>query len=458
MIAKVIGKVGNKIAGDKDMKEITVGSSLSFIVNITGMAFGYVFVFIISKIYGGNAATIYGQYILVTMILRVGSIVTRCGMDTYMLQRTAGLASKNLWLNIQTDYRRLFLLIVGLGIIVTAVLLFFSEQFSRLVKVPQPIITLSAFFVIPMGLGIFYSQALRAIKKISISSFLRSSALPVFNFLLLPLFILFVNTASYNYQHLPSYTFFAAIIITFLIGFFSWNKNLKFYTNAAGRFDELYSKSYKELIRNSYPLLLVESMVFIGVWVDQMLLGILGTNEDVGVFNLCVKYVMLASLSLQAVNTISAPKFSEYFFQKDYKNLAINFRNTSKIIFWTALPIITAYIVFPHFFLNLFNSSFSTGSLALILLSIGAFINVMTGSVGTLLQMTGHQKIVQNVLLISVVLEAALNIILIPGGGVTGAAAASLVGSAIKNFGMSFYVKKHFGFSSIYFFGLTKSA
>ncbi|SFQ51407.1 oligosaccharide flippase family protein [Parafilimonas terrae] len=453
MLSVITKRLKSKFKKDKDFKEIAKGGGTSFIVNAIGMGFGYFFVILVSKIYGSNSASIYGRYVLVTLLLRIGSIVTRFGCDTSMLRFVAAFAPRKLGGNIKQISKKFSRLLLLFGIITSTIVVIGSSFWGKILKMPQNIVILSAFFILPMAFGLFYSQSLRGLKKIGISSFLRTSALPTLNFILLPLFLLFVPKQSILYNDLPTYAFFTAILITSLIGFIFWKKFQSAVSNN-DNFDASHSKSYKQLINNSYPLLLVESMSFLSTWIDQLMLGVMGSNEDVGILNLCVKYGMLSSLSLQAINTISAPKFSEYFFNKDYKNLAKNFRSTTKIIFWTTFPIVTCFIIFPSFFLNIMGKSFSSGSLALVLLSVAALINVMTGSVGILLQMTGHQKIVQNVLLISVVIEVFLNAILIPSYGVTGAAIASISGTSIRNFSLSYYVKKYFGFNSIYFPGL----
>lgn len=450
MLAGAAQKINKRLKKDKDLREIAKGGSISFIVNLLGIAFGYVFVFVISKIYGDSSASIYGRYVLVTLILRVGSILSRSGMDTAMLKYTAAFASTNLWGNIKVFHRKFFFLITILSLVTGLVIVVFASFWSKVLQLPNHLIFIGGFFVFPLAIGLYYSQGLRGLKKIGISSFLRTSAVPTFNFLLLPLFLLIIDKRSVLFEDLPSYTFFGAILLTTILGYINWTRSLSVRNDNNLQFSGDRYKSSKELFKNSYPFLLVESMTFIGTWIDQLILGIKGTNEDVGIFNVCVKFAMITSLSLQAVNTISAPKFSEYFFRRDFKTLGKNFRSTTKIIFWSTAPIVIVLICFPSFFLSLFGKSFTHGSLALVLLSIGALINVMTGSVGTLLQMTGHQKTIQHVLLISVAIETILNFVLIPEFGVTGASIASLVGTAISNLAMSFFVKKYFGFNSIY--------
>lgn len=456
IFSNILLKVKGRVNGDKDFNEIAKGGSTAFIVNLAGLGIGYLFVILVSRIYKESTAAIYGQYVLVTLFLRIASIITRFGTDTTMLQLTAAFSTKKLWGNISEVNKKLLKLLLFIGTGVTVLVVVLYKQWALILKLPNQMILISSLFVIPMALGLYYSQSLRGLKKIGISTFLRSSALPILNFLLLPIFLLFINKSSDAFNSLPVYTYFLSIIITAIIGFIYWKKA----TGPSAKDEQLYDdgqyKTLSQLFNLSYPLLLAESMIFIGTWIDQLLLGVMGNATDVGIFNVCMKYTMLASLSLQAVNTISAPKFSEYYFKKDYLGLARNVQKSTKMIFWTSIPIVIIFFIFPKLLLGVFGTSFTPGWIAFLILNIGALVNVMTGSVGVLLQMTGHQKLMQNILLVSIVLEFILNIVLIPVYGVTGAAIASAICAMIKNFGMSAYVKKYFKFNSIYFFGIGK--
>jgi len=449
LFSNFFSKLRSKIGADKDLKEIARGGLTAFIVNLAGLGVGYLFVFLISVIYKTSTAEIYGEYIIVTLFIRVGSIITRFGTDTTMLQLTAAFSSEKLWGNILQVNKRLLGLLLLIGTIVTVVSIGLCKPLGILLKLSSKSVVISSVFIIPMALGLYYSQSLRGLKRIGMSTFLRSSALPILNFILLPLFLVFVHKNSKEFSELPEYTFFLSTIITVVIGYIYWNKA----SSASGQgellYDEKHNKSTKELFYKSYPLLLAESAIFIGTWVDQLLLGILGNTADVGIFNICVKYAMVASLSLQAVNTISAAKFSEYYFKGDYVSLSQNVQKTTKTIFFTTLPIVIIYLLFPKFLLSIFGAEFATGWIAFMILTFGALVNVFTGSVGVLLQMTGHQKTVQNILLGVITIQIILNLLLIPRYGVTGAAIATTFCWCLQNFTMVFYVKKYFGFSSL---------
>jgi O-antigen/teichoic acid export membrane protein len=451
MFSNLLLTLNKKFAKDKDVKEIAKGGSIALIMNLIGMGIGYLFVLQVSALYKDSSATIYGQYILVSLLLRIGSMFTRFGTDTSMLKYTAGFASKKLWGNIVDAYKKSLILLIIFNVTVILIAIFLSKELADLFKLPQNLVQLSCIFILPMALTLFHSQTIRGLKKIGISSFLQNSASTVFNSLLLFLVIPFINKDSLHYKNLLIYTLFASVVISAIISIGLWLRNMPPKNEVENSFDRTKSLSFKEIFNTSYPLLLVESSSFVGTWVEQVLLGILATHEDVGIYNVCVKYAILTSISLRSVNSISAPKFSEYFFQNNYKSLGKVVRKSTKMTFWAAFPVTCIYIVLPGFCLGIFGKSFTHGTIALSILGVSGLINVMTGSVGPLLQMTGHQKTLHRILWISVFLEIILNWILIPLFGVTGAAIASMICSAIKNFSMVYCVRKYFGFSSVYF-------
>ena len=82
--------------------------------------------------------------------------------------------------------------------------------------------------------------------------------------------------------------------------------------------------------------------------------------------------------------------------------------------------------------------------------------SAICGSVGTLLQMSGNQKYFQNVLIAAAILNVALNYFLIPEFQLLGAALASLISNVFWNVLMVIYIKKKFGFYTIYLPFLTR--
>ena len=130
--------------------------------------------------------------------------------------------------------------------------------------------------------------------------------------------------------------------------------------------------------------------------------------------------------------------------------MGLSDNESTKTIFWVSAPILLLLILFPSTILSMFGDEFKLAAMCLIILSIGKMFSAISGSVGTFLQMVGRQKIFQNILLVAALINIVLNSLLIPKYGIEGAAVASTASGVFWNLLMIIYIKKHFGFYTIY--------
>ena len=180
------------------------------------------------------------------------------------------------------------------------------------------------------------------------------------------------------------------------------------------------------------------------------------SSEEVGIYNIALKLSMLAYLGLMAVNSIAAPKFSEIHSSGNMEALKRIVQQSTKIIFWITLPIVIVFLSVPEFVLSIFGEDFKLAALALIILSISKMFSAISGSVGTFLQMVGKQNVFQNILIFAALVNIILNYLLIPEHGIDGAAFASAFSGILWNTMMILYIKRNFGFYTIYFPGITR--
>ena len=197
-------------------------------------------------------------------------------------------------------------------------------------------------------------------------------------------------------------------------------------------------------------------MILIMGKVDLFMLANMTSSEQVGIYNIALKLSMLAYIGLMAVNSIAAPKFSEIYSTGDLNALKRIVQQSTKIIFWLTLPVIILFLSFPKNILSFFGEEFELASMALIVLAFSKMFSAISGSVGTFLQMVGKQNIFQNILIFTAVINIILNYILIPLYSINGAALASAISVIVWNILMIVYIKKKFGFYSIYLPGIRK--
>jgi O-antigen/teichoic acid export membrane protein len=211
-----------------------------------------------------------------------------------------------------------------------------------------------------------------------------------------------------------------------------------------------YSITMKSLFRLSLPMFLSNAMFIIINWTDTLLIGIFETEKEVGVYNICIKIASIITIPLLAMNSITAPKFAELYTLKKYRELDNLVKITCKTIFFVSLFILISVTLGQNLILNFFGEDFADGGQILLILCLGYFINAIAGPNDILLQMTGHEKVFQKIIIASMVFNISLNLLLIPVWGVLGAATTSMLTMLFWNSITVFYIKKHLNILSIY--------
>jgi O-antigen/teichoic acid export membrane protein len=185
-------------------------------------------------------------------------------------------------------------------------------------------------------------------------------------------------------------------------------------------------------------------------WVDTIMIGIFRDEKSVGIYNVSLKIASIIGIVLVAINSIAAPKFAELYSKNKIKVLQKVITQSSKLIFFVSFPLLLINIVFSVQILSLFGKDFIVAKWALITLCCGQFVNIVSGSVGYILQMTGNEIAFQNIILLSIFVNILLNYYLIPQYGINGAAVASAISMSMWNLLSIIYCKKLIGIKSYY--------
>lgn len=191
-------------------------------------------------------------------------------------------------------------------------------------------------------------------------------------------------------------------------------------------------------------MMLSTSILLIMSWADSVIIGIFKAESEIGIYNVAIKLAMISGLVLGAINSIVAPKLSEAYNNGRKKEFALIVRQSTRVIFFSSLPILIFLIVFPEFLLSFFGSEFLIGKTTLYVLLVGQIINAFSGSVGVIMQMTGREKLFQNILIVALIINIGMNFLLIPTYGIIGAAIASSASIVFWNLtSVAFIYKEH---------------
>lgn len=432
----MIEKLRTKLAGDIHLKEILTGSAITFILKMSGMLLGYVVMLIISRKYGAEGI---GVYNLMLSIMIFVAMISAMGMNISILRYVGQFNKNEDEHKLKLLYRYVIELTLPLSIFLAFILYlstgFVAENILHN-QTYKPAIEFAAF-VVPFMLLLNVSvEFIRGLKQLKVSEFLRSVSRPSINIVLLVILSLFISS-----QLLPLYTLGIGIIISALYAVYFIMKRLQKIDSKPS-----YNFTKKELLSTSFPMMITAVASFIMGNISLFILEMYSTTENVGIFSVSFKIATLVNLVLVVINTISAPKFSELYWKKQYTELQHAITHSSNVIFFVSFLISIIIITFSKFILSVFGEEFIIGKSVLIILIISQMINSTTGSVGVFLNMSGNHNVLRNIIIIAMLISFALNILLIPSYGINGAAIATIVGVFFLNVTAVVYTKSKLGF------------
>jgi len=437
----MINKIKTKLSEDIHLKELIQGSLTFFILRILGMVVGYAFTLIVTRNLGASA---WGIFVLCFTVLHIVSVIGKLGLDTALLRFIAQYNAQGKGKTAKYIYFKSIIIIIPLSLLLSIFLYYLSPLLAEKIfakKHLAPYLKLMSFALIPFVLLSINSESLRAFKKIKEYTTLQTFLPFLFALIFFSISFYILNIKSIKAVVVA---YILGIGISFLFSFLLLNKE---FSNKNGELEQI---PLKQILSISLPMLLTSSLFMIMSWTDTIMLGMWRTEEEVGIYNVAVRLSMITSFTLGAINSIAAPKFAEFWGKKDLEGLKKVAQQSTKLIFWTSAPVLVLYLTFPEWFMGLFGEEFKTGTLALMFLTTGQFVNAASGSVALILGMTGKEKFASYVILIATIINFMLNFVLIPKLGINGAAVASMVGLMFWNIIFLIYIYKSYGFVNIY--------
>jgi len=439
----MIKKIKNKLFNDKNLLELLQGSSISFVFKITGMGFGYLFTLVIARYYGAETM---GLYSLSLTILSIFVTIGVFGFDNALVKFVADYNSKNKLYLVKEVYIKALNISLSLGLLLSLILFLNADFIAINIFNKMELISffqIISFAILPFILLRINSTIFRGLKNIKLYSFFDGLGISLFSFLgLLLLSQFFTNIDNTIVVIIQTVSIYVLSIISYIY----LQKNILVLSS---KYTDILK--YKDILKVSFPMLLTSSMALIMGWTDTLMLGMFRSEEIVGIYSVVIKLASITSISLMAINSISAPKFAEFYSNGDIEGLKKVAQQSTKMIFYTSLPIIFILTIFSNYILEIFGSEFIIGESALLILMIGQLINAMTGSVGYILIMTGKEKLFQNIIISTSILNIILNYILVQIYGLNGVAISTAISLALLNIIPYFYVKYYYGFYTLSF-------
>lgn len=401
----------------------TLGVSAAFAAKVGGAGLGFLFTIMLARLLGPAGI---GVYFLALTIVSIGATIARLGLDKAVLRFAAIAHNQRDRPTLAALYRQ------GMGLVVVAgaaIALFvwlvapylpLGGDRSDELQVVLPVMLLG---LVPAALILLQGEFFKATGAPGTATFVQAALLPMF--LVMGTTVLFWRGSATAHDIALLYVI-AATVSLWLAGA-AWSRRKPGLWQEQGHFDT------RLLLRTSLPLLWVASMHLVLNWTDILVLGVWTDSGTVGVYGAAIRIAALTAIILDAVNSVTAPRFAALYAQHDHKGLE---RLAQRSAGWTllaALPVILFLLLFPGWILRFFGADFVGGALLLRILVLGQLVNVAMGSVGYLLMMTGYERLMRNNIIFSALVNLLGNLALVPAFGAIGAAVSTACSLALMN-------------------------
>lgn len=473
MISKLKKKIVRKF-GDQDFSEIFKKGFSGTIISLVGRVTGYLLLMVIGWLYGQEAM---GVYTVGLSILSIVGIFGRFGVDMAMSRFVAQYSAANRWDLVQHTYKIALKIVIPISVFLSAATFFIIPYFTDNLFDPtapdfdkytlyMQIFAVSILFYVLGGLS---EECIKGLKKTKQFNWISHVVNQLVAILLLLVFGIFSKD-----QLWVNLSYCIGVFVAFLIAQFLWIYYLKNPVIAKSEFFvkkgkkikkgepaqvalnsiiESYEKiSTPELLKVSAPMMSAKYLTMIYTWLDILILAWYATEPMVAIYRVATRLTSLATIPLISINAIAGPKFAEAYGAKDDKRLQNSVRQATRMIFWSCVPFLLLFLIFPKFCLWTFGKGFTTEEaiIVFIIVTLGQAANVLTGPVTVLLNMTGRQKVTMYYALATVVIDVGLNLILIPMYGIIGAAIATAVSRTVLNLGCALQIYFTMGINTIY--------
>lgn len=236
--------------------------------------------------------------------------------------------------------------------------------------------------------------------------------------------------------------FFVTSLVTLLVSWLWWFRNPK----ARFGFQRLIDRDLWKSSSNLWSATLMSLAV---QWAAVLIAGVYLESKDLAFLTTAQRTSILVSFVLLVIGPVVAPRIARYWSEKrmiEIQRLSIL---STRAMILLVLPLSLVMIIWSKSIMALFGDDFSQASYLLAIMILGQLVNVSTGVVGYLLNMTGHEVDYRRVSLFAGMFSILISFIFTWLWGVSGAASAIAIGLSVQNIGAMYMVKKRLGFWTI---------
>jgi O-antigen/teichoic acid export membrane protein len=189
----------------------------------------------------------------------------------------------------------------------------------------------------------------------------------------------------------------------------------------------------RTVISDSKPVFVAVSSEYINLWTGVVVLGILATGEEVGIYNVAARTALVSGVVYLAFIQIFAPIISTLHGRGRMHDLSHLYKDVSRWIFTGGLMVFWVTVVLSKDILAVFGEEFVVGWVVMIIEAGGQLFALSIGATNHVLLMTGHQRTYMLAMVAAAVTGLLASFALVPIFGMLGAAFSDVGTTVLAN-------------------------
>lgn len=371
----------------------------------------------------------FGTYSFALAVVTLIQVMPSSGLDNVVIRYSAQYRTERSWAMLCGLWRTAIIASIAYGLLsATAVLVsVYLGWLPETAALSPKVLVVAAIPMCFLPLVTFFGAALRAVNPGVLGQLPQFVVRPWMFFILILAVAALASTALT--ADIAMYAQGVAAAATTLVGLYWLTK---------AQPEQLWQQSaaheYKRWFRSVVPFCVMGGLMLINTQADILLLGVLRSARETGLYKVAANGANLTALSLAAANLYIAPRISTLWSMGERQSLQRLLSLSARSTFLVAIAVACLFLFWGVRLLQMvFGSAYLAAYAPLMLLCIGQLINVGAGSVGMILNMTGNERAAAKMAGLAAVCNIALNLILIPRFGGVGAAASTVIAMFLWN-------------------------
>jgi len=364
----------------------------------------------------------YGIYAYAFAIMTLLMIPAQAGVPTLLMREAATSAERRDWGLLRGAITRgiqfVSLIACGVSCAFLLITLLVSDHLTN-----SMFLTIASMLILlPISAGIVtIVHAITGLQRIILGLALQQLLLPVLALIIIATgFLLWPNLRQ------PQYAMGGQVLAAMAVLPISFVLLLNLIPEPARMATPVYRS--REWLHSAIPFTFIGAALVIHHQTDLIMLGVLSSSEQVGLYRVATQGAMLVAFFLMVFNSILGPRFARSFSKADFITLQRLTTISARAIIILSLPLMLAFLFWGGQIAALvFGVDFFESRNPLVILSLGQFVTGFFGCIGVLMSMSGGERELAFGLWVTSIVNISLNFILIPMYSGTGAAIATSI-------------------------------